>query len=64
MRVGWGGKLIVQVLREVPVYPPGNLEPRWNDATIMELVRAMEIAKEKGIPPFGALADIDSEGPK
>lgn len=52
VRFGWRGKLIVQVLHDVPSIPgfPGGLT--WEDATVMTLVRSMEIAKEKRIPPF------------
>lgn len=54
VRFNWRGKLIVQVLRRVPDVPgfPGG--EHWEDATVMTLVRSMEIAKEKDIPPFNA----------
>jgi hypothetical protein len=52
VRIGWFGKLVVQVLHDEPSIPgfPGGMI--WRDATVMQLVRAMEIAKEKGVPPF------------
>lgn len=52
VRFNWRGKLIVQVMREIPCIPGHSGGMEWEDATIMTLIRAMEIAKAKDIPPF------------
>lgn len=62
MRVGWRGKLVVQVLREIPSVPGIHAGCNaWEDATIMTLTRAMEIAKEKGVPPFNTKRRGDND---
>lgn len=52
VRFSWTGKLVVQVMREIPSIPGHSGGCEWEDATIMTLVRSIEIAKEKGIPPY------------
>ena len=46
-RMGWFGKIIVQVEHDRLAYPPGHSGMFWEDATVNQLIRVLEIQSSR-----------------